>query len=395
MKKDIVFVNSDPSIFSRFEGLVKEFNADWGVTFCSNKQAGLQMCMDKQDAVLVCDSREQRFDVFDFFAELKSLTPSTTRVVLSNKDKEKRFLNSLNLVHSILPDTISSADLENRLNRTITVGEVLKADSLVELLNGTDVVPSVPSLYLELMDLINSEDTSIPEIGTLVAKDVGMTVKLLQVVNSSFFGLRREILTAEDAAVILGVEAIKAMVLSQQAFQAFSSKNIAVDYVNSLWQHSVTTASFARCIARLEKADKRTVDIAFTAGMLHDVGKLVLMDLLPEQYEQYLIALKKDSLDVNVIERMIFGATHAEVGAFLLRKWGLSDEIVEPVMFHHDPTAIRSTFGALTAVYVADCLAFELTGKDTDNLHLDVSYLRSLDCIINSRSWREECRKMI
>jgi HD-like signal output (HDOD) protein len=125
-------------------------------------------------------------------------------------------------------------------------------------------------------------------VGEVIAKDVGMTAKILQMVNSAFFGLFRKVTTATEAVRYLGIETIKALVLSVHLFQEMPCRGFGEAWGAALWDHSITTAYLSKKIATLETGDPGISDSAFTAGLLHDSGRLILATCLPEEYGRLL-----------------------------------------------------------------------------------------------------------
>jgi len=220
-----------------------------------------------------------------------------------------------------------------------------------------------------------------------------MTAKVLALVNSAFFGLCRRVYSVDEAAVYIGMEPLKTLVLTYQAFAALSVDGIPKHYIEELWKHSVTVASFARCIAAGETNDKNEINMAFTAGMLHDIGRLVLMDNLSERYRRYLECLTHDDIPEMKLETLIFGSTHQQVGAYLLRKWGLPNSIVDPVLFHHDPFKSGREFSPTIAVAVADCLYYDLIGAPADVIKRRLPLDLEIFSEVKSRHWKDVCQK--
>jgi HD-like signal output (HDOD) protein len=393
--RNILFVDDREGFYQVYEGVLREGHQDWDVYFTSSGEQALKMVQDKPYDLVICDLQMRGARGLKFLRDVSHVSPETNRIAITDKSGEKDILNSLNVVHGYMLKPVNSEQLRESVVQSFAVSDAFHSDVVRHLASSIERVPSLPALYNELLDLLHSDEVSMPDIGRIISADIGMTAKVLKLVNSSFFGLRREILTAEEAVVYLGIEAVKALVLSVHAFSALSARGIPEEYVNELWEHSVTVAAFARCIARFENSDKRLVDSAFTAGMLHDVGKLILMDNMPEQFREYIEALRHDDSSALAVECLIFGATHQEVGAFLMRNWGLSDSIVEPILFHHHPRIWHEEFSVVTAVNAADALYYELVKHDIDAVRLDAAYLKRINMLVESRRWREACRRLL
>src|SRR5262249_55199978 len=159
--------------------------------------------------------------------------------------------------------------------------------------------------------------------GQIVAKDMGLTAKILQLVNSAFFGLGRPIAHPEEAAMFLGSETLKALVLSLGIFSQFQHLRLTEFNVESLWKHSWTVGVLSKRLCELETARRVTTDEAFISGLLHDVGKLVLAGNYPERLEQNLRIARQQAIPLWEQENRTWGAGHAELGGHLLGLWGL------------------------------------------------------------------------
>ena len=159
-----------------------------------------------------------------------------------------------------------------------------------------------------------------------------------------------------QAVNLLGLDTLNSLVLAVEVFSSFDPKKISARVLTRIWQHSVQTGTLARALAQEEAFDKNAIDDAAMAGLLHDLGKLILMDNFPEAYTQVLTAVRETGSQVHMAEHDIFSVSHAEVGAYLLGLWGLPQSIVEAVAFHHLPSqcpldqtaAMLSQIGLLT-----------------------------------------------
>jgi len=224
-----------------------------------------------------------------------------------------------------------------------------------ELVGQLDRLPSLPSLYVEIVEQLQDPETDLQNLAATIAKDIAMTAKLLKLVNSAYFGLRREITNCDEAVAYLGVNTLKTLVLTLHAFGQFEAcchNGVALEQI---WAHSLEVAAAARRIAELEHAPVALAEQAFVAGMLHDAGQLILAANLPAQYAAVIQTARAAPAPLQVSEAEILGTTHAELGGYLLGLWGLPVPVVEAIALHHQPRfAIAPLFSALTAVHVAD-----------------------------------------
>ncbi len=221
-----------------------------------------------------------------------------------------------------------------------------------------------------------------------------MTAKLLQLVNSAFFGLRRRVSSPSQAIVLLGLETVKALALSVQIFSHFEHIDPRIFSLEGLWNHCLAVAGNAKRIARHEEMDKKLHEDSFMAGLLHDVGKLVFAAKLPEEFSAVLSEAKEGKGKIIQLEQEIIGASHAEVGAFLLGLWGFTHPVVEAVAFHHTPSKVlKEKFNLVTVVHVADALEHEVSdvrGSEIGSM-IDEEYLGRIGKSEQLPVWRELC----
>ena len=189
---------------------------------------------------------------------------------------------------------------------------------------------------------------------------------------------------------------MKALLLSMQIFSHFDQQQEGAFALDVLWQHSLATSTCAKRIAQEQQSDRHVVDHAFMAGLLHDVGKLVLAANLPDLYSATLVQAQAQGTTVWAAERALLGTTHAEVGAYLLGLWGLPDAIVEALAFHHCPSACPDQrFSPLTAVHIANALVHTEDSPEAGGTPaaLDSAYVAQLGLSERLPTWRPQpCR---
>jgi len=205
--------------------------------------------------------------------------------------------------------------------------------------------------------------------------------------------LRRQISCPSDAVSLLGIDIVKSLALSIQIFSQFKSIRIPGLSLEDLWEHNLQVATLAKELAKFEKQSSEVVEQSFTAGLLHECGKLVLASHLPDEYGQMLERMKVEGLRLIEAEQLVLGASHPEVGAYLLGLWGLPDSIVEAVAFHQNPNSCPAEkFTPLTAVCIADYLIDEANESELEkSVGIDEvsSYLERLKLEERLAVWKE------
>jgi putative nucleotidyltransferase with HDIG domain len=249
----------------------------------------------------------------------------------------------------------------------------------------------VPTVYNELIAELQSPDCSLNRLGDIVARDVAMTAKVMHLVNSSYFGLRQRVGTPQQAAAVLGTEVLRALVLSISVFSSPATTGLLGSQIDSLFDHSLAVGTTARALARLAGGGTTLVNDSFVAGVLHDVGKLVLAQNLAQQYAAVVETARRERLPWSAAEADILGCSHAEVGAYLLGLWGFPDALIEAVAFHHNPRRCGSqAFCAATTVHLANVWEHERAAKDGEAfLPIDEDYLAAIGCRDKLAQWRQ------
>jgi HD-like signal output (HDOD) protein len=392
VKKRILFVDDEALVLDGLQRMLRPMRGEWDMRFVDSGAKALELMDQTAFDVVISDMRMPGMNGAELLAEVMTRFPKTVRLVLSGHADPELVLKCVASTHQYLSKPCQADELKAAITRAGELQLSLRDQNLRQLVSRMDRLPSMPSLYVKVVDKLRDPRIALDDIGDLVAKDLAMTAKILKLVNSAFFGLGREISSPAEAVSYLGLDTIKALVLSIHAFSQFANVRIGAFSIDALWAHSQSTAGLAKEIARLERAEQRVIDEAFVAGLLHDTGKLVLASNFASQYNQVLQAGQADSLALLAAEEAAFGANHAEVGAYLLGLWGLPVLVVEAIALHHQPSLCKHlAFAPLTAVHVADALVHVRAGGGADAAEeeFDLVYLRKLGLAERVEVWRK------
>lgn len=247
---------------------------------------------------------------------------------------------------------------ERALDRAGLVNAAIRDERVRNILAGIDKLPSVPKAYTDLVEAASSEKTGLFDVAKIIASDVAMTAKVLELVNSAFFRRGQRITSIQQAVSRLGLGLIKGLVLSAHVFSAMDRRSAPGFSIESFQAYSLAAARLAQhLVPRVDLADD-----AFTAGLLHDVGVLVLALYDPAlSLEIDRIVTQKSCTRVEA-EKALYGATHAQVGAALLASWQIPFPVVEAALFHHAPHAKQvENVDILAAVHAASTFMQERT----------------------------------
>lgn len=397
--KRILFVDDEPNILAGLKRMLRSKRKDWDMIFAEGGAAALDVMAQAPVDVVVTDMRMPGMDGAELLHRVMKTHPGTIRIVLSGQADRDAILNAVGPIHQYLSKPCDADTLKDTLERACNLGSLLADTELKKHISQMETLPSLPSLYDQVLGELQSPDVSAASLGDLISLDMGMSAKVLQLVNSAFFGLRAHIPSPTQAVILLGLDTVKILGLSAKVFSQFQPAHLdQLSPLKTLWEHSVTVSTFARKIAQAHGADRKTTDFAYIGGLLHDVGKLVLAAHFSQQYGQVIEAVTRGKMGVLQAEREILGATHTEVGAYLMGLWGLPEPVVDVVYYHHQPQnyAIQA-FSPVTAVYLANTFAYEAHPSEAlrTEFEIDQAYLSQLGLAQNFPLWQQMCREAL
>jgi HD-like signal output (HDOD) protein/CheY-like chemotaxis protein len=378
MKKRILFVDDERKVLDGLQRMLRSMRSEWEMQFAASGQEALELLKGKSFHVVMTDMRMPGMDGCQLLERVKNLHPQVVRIILSGNSDKDLTLNSAGLAHQFLSKPCEPETLKTTIARACAMRELLEDEYLVNVISKIESLPSLPSLYREVVEEVNSPDGSLARVGEIISNDVGMSAKLLQLVNSSFFGLSTRVSSAVRAVNLLGLETIKTLILTIKIFSQLDRAGLPCYSISSLLDHSISAGMLARSIAAQEDLGQNRIDEAFVAGMLHDVGKLILLDKLPEKCLEISAACNSSGCQLWEAEQKVLGTTHAQIGAYLMGIWGLSESIVEAIAFHHCPSKCSNiSFGILSIIHLADSAEHCEHGEKSTR-RLDLGYLEKL-----------------
>jgi putative nucleotidyltransferase with HDIG domain len=368
--------------------MLRPMRNEWEMAFVDSGRRALDEMALSPFQVVVSDMRMPGMTGAQLLSEVHALYPRTVRLILSGHADKDLIMKCVGTAHQFLAKPCEPEALRSAIARASNFGSSVKSERMKQLIAQMDCLPSVPSLLNEITEKLQDESCSLDEVGAIISKDIAMAAKLLKLVNSAFFGLRRQISDPSDAATYLGLEIIKALVLAVNAFSTFEGRKSGPISLETLWTHSIEVASSAKRIAQVVNAPKAILDECFIAGMLHDIGKLALAANLPEEYSKIFTLAKDTGIPLHAAEESVLGASHADVGGYLLSLWGLPPAVVDAISYHHEPSrGNMECFSATTAVHVADAL--EREASEPGVKVVDTDYIAALELSEALQEWRE------
>jgi len=232
-----------------------------------------------------------------------------------------------------------------------------------DIVNGLDDLPPLPAAVMELLRSVDADDIGIAVLAQKVSHDPALTAKTLRLANSSLYGLQVKLTTVQQAITYLGFQTTRSLIKAVAVTRCFADRGCAGFNQEAFWRHSIASAICAKLLARHARFNQ---DYAFTAGLLHDIGRLVLVGGFPRHYEQVLLRRREQDVVLLQAEREVLGIDHVEAGLALAEHWHFSDTMRLAIGGHHAPEQAGAGYLA-TIVHVADAIAHALDLARTDD----------------------------
>ncbi len=390
MARRVLFVDDEPMVLQGLSRMLRTEKNNFRASFATSGPEALSMLSETHFDVVVTDISMPQMSGLQLLSKVKNMYPDTVRIILSGEPDVGMSLQSVSVSHRFLNKPCDPEVLKSTILRTCRLSDFIRNDSMKKTLTQIDSLPSMPSIYLQITEELQSRDASIQKVGKIISQDVALTSKILQLVNSAYFSLPRHISSPEHAAILLGLDIIKSLVLVAHVFRKFDLIDMPGNFMESLWSHNLMTGNTAKAISKEELMDQKIIDNSFIAGLLHDCGKLILASNFPDEYRKIIIKSNEMCGPLWAVEDEVFGITHAEVGAYLMELWGLPSPIIEAIAFHHAPSIYGDDcFSPLTAVHIANAL--EHMGPESDQAVFeppcDLDYLAGLKLDNRLHSW--------
>jgi HD-like signal output (HDOD) protein len=387
--RHVLFVDDEPQVLESLRQRLQPLMGKWHMTFVDSGADALSQFEATPHDVIVSDISMPGMDGAQLLHAISERWPATIRIALAGVSDVEQKLRLLPLAHQYLSKPCRPEQLEDIVARSLQLREELTQPSVQAIVGRIRQLPARPQVFARLQVAMARPDASARAVAQVIGEDSALTVKVLQIANSAFFRRGRRISNIEQAVQYLGFQTVRNLVMCAEVFSRWPGRmrHAAVD-LEDLQMHAQRTAAVAQALT----AGTRFADDTVLAALLHDLGYWVLIQECPRELEQAIELAFAAGISLTQAEYEILGASHAEIGAYLLAIWGLPYTVVEAVAHHHRPTRVKSAgLDALSALAVATALT---GGDDSDgcarNLPpspiVDAQYLESLGSAL---TWQE------
>ncbi len=335
MKLNILFVDDEANVIRGLKRMLRVLREDWEFFFALSGNEALKIMETTPMVIIVSDMRMPQMNGAELLEIVKEKYPSTIRMILSGQSNEELALKSTRLAHKFISKPIEPEKLKETIQLSLKLHKLLNNENLRKIINGVNRLPSIPQTYLEIEKELAKDTFSLNTITKIIGNDPIMTAKILQIVNSAFFGLSRNISDITQSVNLIGADTIKSLILCVQVFKSYKGSPKVEQLLNKIWEHSLRVANSAKNIILKFGNNPKDSEATYISGLLHDIGKIIILDT--ESFRNNIFTLMdKDKVTYNEAEKIVLGTTHAEVGGYLLRLWGLPEIVVESALSHHN-----------------------------------------------------------
>jgi HD-like signal output (HDOD) protein len=337
-KQRVLFVDDEAAILEGLRAVLRPQRREWDMVFALGGPAGLQEVENSKFDIVVTDMRMPILDGAALLARVKELQPHAIRLVLSGQTDSQTTMKSVFTAHQFLAKPCDAEKLRNVVKRCCELNELLAADELKSLCGDVSLLPAAPTTYLAISKALGNPNTGIADVVRIVEREPTLCAKVLQLANSAFFGLPRAVSNVSQAATYLGTLALRDLSLAMETMASLQSGRAALpaESYRAFQTNALAVGLLGR---RWFGTDRRKADDAFVAGMLRDMGHLVLATRPSNS---------PGKVDVE---------QHGALSAYLLGLWGIPHAVLEMVAFHEHPERVEHEgLEVVDVVHVADAL---------------------------------------
>lgn len=392
--KRILIVDDDVPVLESLRLRLHRMQQKWNIAFAGGGERAIEMLGEAHFDVLVTDMRMPVVDGPTLLRTCHERWPHVIRIVLSGYSDAAQLNRALPFVHQYLAKPCEPEHLENAIDRCLALHELLQRPALRRLVGSIQQLPPLPRTFARLQTLMDSDCASARDVSAVIASDAVVTARVLQMVNSAFFRQARRISSIEQAVTYLGFATVRNLVMVAEVFgNPVMGDALAARRLDRL-QMRATKVANATCA--LTAGTPHAGD-ALLAALLHDIGYWVLIQECPREIEKALDIASAEHISLHEAETRVLGASHGEIGAYLLGLWGLPYAVIEAVANHHTPRRVaQKQFDVLAALAVAqavggspDAEVWEREGIVDETV--DAGYLAALGA---SFDWTEAQRRV-
>ena len=249
----------------------------------------------------------------------------------------------------------------------------MKPDEILKKLDSIKDIPTLPTIIFELNELLQDPNTPITEISDIIEKDQAMSLRVLKLVNSAFYGIHKEVNDIGNAIVLLGFNTVRNAIVSLGVINSFLGIKALEGFdIRDFWKHSLAVAVVSKSLA--EKTKIASPDSCFVGGLLHDIGKVILAQYFQDLFEKVWNAAKKENISFYEAEKQEISIDHAIIGAHLATNWELPENFIDVIRWHHDVRNDTESKKMILIIYLSDIIVNSYNSDPDGNIDLSLMH---------------------
>ncbi len=399
-RKNILFVDDNDNVINGIQRQLRPYREQWQLFFARSGAEALTLMTGQTIDLIVSDMMMPGMRGNELLKTVSELYPATVRMILSGYADEETLKSGLEVAHQYLSKPCTADVLREAIAQIFKIQACVRNPRIVAGIGDASHLPSLPKIYHEINKAIADENTTTQDLAEIFARDMVLSAKLLQLVNSPYFGLNRAVSNLTDAINLIGIKKLNNLVLSVHVKNAFPITSPQTErYMEYLWEDAGRVAELARLIALSENQQEDRPDQAYLGGLLHNMGLLIFLSRGGNKLELLMERVISTDTPVCDLETAIFGFHRSEAAAYVLSLWKIPPRIIESILLQNHPCeSDYNGVNALTAVHVAACLLRPSVMKDYDRLFemsIDTDYLKRINKLDRLSDWQQLAEKVL
>lgn len=399
-KKNILFVDDSEQVIKGIQRQLRSYRDQWQLFFATSGPQALELMAQQPIDLIISDMFMPEMHGDALLKIVSERYPGTVRMILSGFADEETLKSGLQIAHQHLSKPCSAEDLRETIVQIFKIQTLVNNPRLIESIGDLNQLPCLPKIYQELNTALAKDTTTTRDLADIFANDMVLSAKLLQLVNSPYFGLNRSISSLSEAINLIGIKKLNSLVISVHIKTAFPVKNLEMEHhMQHIWKNAAQVAELARLIALAENLHDDYPDQSYLGGLLHNMGLLIFLSRGGNQLKTLLEQVRTTETPLPELETNIYGFTRSEAAAYVLSLWKIPSHVVEAILLQNTPNdTTYESVSALTTVHAAACLLKQPDTPDYDRLfemQLDTDYLKRIDKLERVADWQVLADKVL
>lgn len=385
-KRRIILVDDEPHVLEGLKRVLHSMRSEWTMTFCTSGEEALSQMEAQPYEVIISDIRMPHMSGAELLREVKTRFPQTARLVLSGYSDKESTLQTVGITHQFLLKPCDPDVLKSTIANALSPNKSEIKEEVQIGLKSLSALPTLKTNFDALAAELKKPEPQLKHIVEIVENDVGLTTKLLHLVNSDFFGASQKVSKLPHAVRLLGVDVLKELIDRDDVFLIWSDREIKGFSLNAFNEQSRKVSSIARQIAETEGFDKLAVEEAAIAGLIFQAGRLALMTAFKDSYKEIINHAREQSVSLSDAEHQVLGVSSEKAGAYVFQLWGFPDGMLRAISAYRNPSeASMAVIDTLMIVHFAASLCSK--GKGVEEFPPDIDSMATAGAAGKSSEW--------